>query len=229
MDADRFATLPRALADMPSRRTALRLMAGALLGRLLLGAEPSAAKKQRGKGKRKKRKRGGQPSPPLGPVPVPVLTYQCPGPNEDEFIPEFPDNTRVAQSFTAAQSGSLHQIQFEIDHFAGSTGDYVVDLLDFSAEGVPTNTVLATATIPNASVPEGTAVLLTATFSGPRLTAGTEYAAALSRPGATDFQLRIRVGGSDCTGRACSQRPTGINPFGALSDVDLVVSVSVLV
>ena len=107
MDADRFATLPRALADMPSRRTALRLVAGSLSGGLLtLGALSGEAKKQRGKGKRKKRKRGGQPSPPLGPVPVPVLTYQCPGPNEDELIPDFPDNTRIAQSFTAAQSGS---------------------------------------------------------------------------------------------------------------------------
>jgi hypothetical protein len=66
----------------------------------------------------------------------------------------------------------LYQIQFEITKRAGTTGDFVVELLAV-AGGVPTNTVLAAVTIPDASVPNGDSTL-TATFSGPPLVAGTE-------------------------------------------------------
>jgi hypothetical protein len=132
---------------------------------------------------------------------APVLTYQCSGPREDEVVrisgPD--DQQRIAQSFTAAQSGSLYQIQFEITKRAGTTGDFVVELLAVAGR-VPTNTVLAAVTIPDASVPNGDSTL-TATFSGPPLVAGTEYATALRRLGGDEYEIGLRHG-NDCAGAA---------------------------
>lgn len=77
----------------------------------------------------------------------------------------------------------MYQIQFEVGKLAGSTGDYVVELLAVDADGRPTNTVLASATLPNDEVPSDDLTNVTATFSGPPLVAGTQYAAAISRAG----------------------------------------------
>ena len=160
-------------------------------------------------------------SPP--PTPVSVSTYQCPGPVEAITSGS---NGRFAQTFTAAQSGSLQQIQFEIQKGIDSTGDYLVELLDFDADG-PTNTVLAQATISGASVADGNTTL-TATFSGPPLTAGTEYAAAFSRLGGSQLVARTRTG-NDCTGSALIQFPKGSGAFTAVGDgIDIVSTVIVL-
>src|SRR5688572_7694846 len=50
MDADRFESLLRSLTTSPSRRGALRLLAGSALGSLLLG-DPLAAEAKKGGGK----------------------------------------------------------------------------------------------------------------------------------------------------------------------------------
>jgi len=58
MDVDRFETLQRSLADSPSRRQALTLMGGSLLGVMLTqGVSPTDAKKRKRKGKNKKSNR----------------------------------------------------------------------------------------------------------------------------------------------------------------------------
>jgi len=76
MDVDRFETLLRSLAA-PSRRRALGIVGGSLLGSLLTsGPLPIGAKKGKGKGRKKKRR--GQ-SPPL-PPPSPPSPPPPPGP-----------------------------------------------------------------------------------------------------------------------------------------------------
>src|SRR5262249_1767455 len=117
----------------------------------------------------------------------------------------FGGEVRFAQTFTAERSGSLRQIQFSVNKRPGSTGDYVVQLLKVVG-GKPSNSpidVLATVTVPDAQVATSTDAALTATFSGPALVAGTDYAAAFSRPGAgsSDASLNTLLdGGGTCGG-----------------------------
>jgi len=56
VDADRFESVLRFLTETPSRRAALRLLAGSVLGgAFTVGVRPARAKKGKGKKKRKKR------------------------------------------------------------------------------------------------------------------------------------------------------------------------------
>ena len=240
MEATRFDTLARTLGNGASRRVVI----GGVLAALGLEVVSAAKKKKcppckkRKQGTCRNKKPNGTACPggtcqsgrcvAAAPPSVPVLTYQCLGPREDTLVIGGA-SSRIAQSFTAAQSGSLHQIQIEVTKKPGTTGDYVVQLLDFGADGKPTNTVLATATIPDASVPDGDSTL-TATFSGPPLVTGTEYAAAISRPGGSELQVGDRIG-NDCAGTAFDQNPIGTGSFEELfaGSRDLITSVMVLV
>jgi hypothetical protein len=244
VDADRFETLLRFLSASPSRRSAVRLLAGLILGSpLALGPAGSGAhdksskcKKREGEAKKKCLKKTRkhnvqhrQPGAPPPRSPVAVPTYQCPGPRENNASGT--RTARLAQSFTAGVSGSLHQIQIGVHQDAGTTGDYVVELLDLDVDGKPTNTVLAIATVPNATVPVDLFSTVTASFAGPPLVAGIEYAVAISRPEETRtpaFYCHSRSP-DDCAGSGFRQDPsTGSSQFVAL-DQDLVVSVIVLV
>jgi hypothetical protein len=240
MDAGRFALLLRSLSASPSRRSAVRLLVGLVLGSpLALGRAGIDAhdaskkcKKKSGKAKKKCRKKAkkhaaAHASEPPPRVPVAVPTYQCPGPRTNNTA-GFTATSRLAQSFTAGMSGPLHQIQIGVNKTSGTMGDYVVELLDLDVDGKPTNTVLATATIPNPGVPVG-ASMITASFAGPPLVAGVEYAVALSRPEGTslpNFFWQSR-NPDVCAGSGFSQ-DTGTSPF-IPADVDLVVFVIVLV
>jgi len=64
--------------------------------------------------------------------------------------------------------------------------------------------VLATITVPDAQVATSSDATVTAMFSGPALVAGTEYAAALSRPGVAQGEVTVntlKVGGGACGGK----------------------------
>jgi hypothetical protein len=229
MVANHFDTVLRSLSQTPSRRNTLRLLGGSALGGLLmLGMGRTEAKKSgRGKGQNKKGKKvtlchNGQTiivsrsagkghkkhGDTVGPCQVApsesLQTYQCSGPKNS--LVSFNGDVRFAQTFTAERSGSLRQIQFNVDKKPGTTGDYVVQLLRVIA-GKPSHSpvdVLATVTIPNAAVTVGSEATVTASFAGPALLAGTEYAAAFSRPGAALGEATvntINVGGSSCGGK----------------------------
>src|SRR5215217_7495117 len=133
-----------------------------------------------------------------------LLTYQCSGPKNSLVVGD--GSIRFAQTFTAERNGSLRQIQFSVNKKPGTTGDYVVQLLRVIA-GKPSHSpvdVLATVTVPDAAVAASGEATLTATFTGPALVAGTEYAAAFSRPGAALGEAAVNtisVGGSACGGK----------------------------
>lgn len=105
-----------------------------------------------------------------------------------------------AQVFRTTRGGRLSRVQIHIDKPNGSAGDYVVQVLRVDNSDTPLHAplnILAATAVADADVPVGES-LLTANFSGPRLEAQTDYAAAVGRVG---IQVRIgTVPGTTCGG-----------------------------
>ena len=113
----------------------------------------------------------------------------CPGPPNSAVTPDA--NDRRAQTFTAQRTGSLTRAEVEVSEPAATTGDWVVQIAPVDIGGSPTNTVLATETIADATVPTGNAYL-TAVFSPPAAVwAGFQYALVVTRP--APFGIRDRI------------------------------------
>jgi hypothetical protein len=159
-----------------------------------------------------------------------VQDASCPPPREAVFGPFQGDagNARLAQTFTVQNSGRLTSGQFDLFKSSGSTGDYVMQILELDASGTPTNTVLASTTIPNSTVPSDFSVI-TGEFTDPiPVTAGQEYALVLTRPGSTQLAAGERFG--DCpgsfffstsqTGPFAVDDPDGDLVFATFVDVD---------
>ncbi len=254
MDQTSFNAVTRTANTLPSRRNALRLLAGSTFGGLLtLGIRDALAKKGgNGNGKGKKRKkikicRQGQTitvsksalkghknhGDTVGPCTSPpppggVLTYQCPGPKTDSLSSD--GANRFAQTFIAERSGALRQIQFSIEKKPNTTGNYLVQLLKVvggKPSHLPTD-VLAALTVPDAAVATSSDATLTANFAGPALVAGNEYAAAFSRPGTGPGGVGAnnRKGdGSACDGKWFNADGAGV--FNEAAAQDILVSVLV--
>jgi RTX calcium-binding nonapeptide repeat (4 copies) len=128
----------------------------------------------------------------------PVLDANCPEPS-DAFL-TLQANERRAQTFTAQNTGSLIRGEFLVNKSTGS-GDFVMQVVA-APSGTPTDPVLASATIADASVPAtGTTnpVRIAGTFGTPAsVVAGQGYALVISRPGATAF---VHERGDFCPGR----------------------------
>jgi hypothetical protein len=137
----------------------------------------------------------------LGPTHAPaqsVVAAGCPGPFEN-YILVGNGNFRLAQTFTPEIGGNLTTAQLEVVKPAASAGDWVIQVNAVDGSGAPANTVLATTTVPNASVPDGQSTLQ-ATFANPAtVTAGVEYALVMSRPGGAQHRWNAREG-NDCPG-----------------------------
>jgi hypothetical protein len=218
MDGTRFEAWLRGLTTACSRRSALIGLLGGAFG-VVRFAETEA---KRGKKKRKK-KRGGTVPPPPPPDP-PELVYECPGPRGGEHLR--PASTRVAQTFVPGSSGPLRRIVFPVVKVPDSLGDYVVQLLAVDGSGVPSHLpqgVLAQAIVPNGAVAGGQSVTVTADFDGPPLVAGTQYAAAISRPGPNNYAAHYRTD-SGCSG-SVFQADQGKAFIAAIGELDILVSV----
>jgi len=121
----------------------------------------------------------------------------CPGPPNALSVFNSA-NERRAQPFTAQHTGSLVQGQAAVNK-PGSSGDWQLQVLATDASGVPTNTVLASATISDAAVPLGDSTLA-GTFSPPAsVSAGQQYAIAVTRP--AQWYLQRRADDPSCPGR----------------------------
>ena len=153
-----------------------------------------------------------------------TLDANCPGPRELTYSSPGPE--RFAQTFTAQTSGALTSAEIEITK-SGGTGDYVVGIHEVNA-GVPTNTVLATATRANATVPDGPQLLAVEFAPPPVLTTGQTYALVITRPASGTVQLGARSGGDDCPG-VLYHSPTPTGSFSPLAPVgDMVFNTYVL-
>ena len=88
-----------------------------------------------------------------------------------------------AQTFTPLASGQLVSAQFAIIKNTGSIGDYILRLTTVNGSGVPTDTVLTAAVVPNGAVADGDS-LVTFTFANPfPVVTTTIYALVLARQG----------------------------------------------
>jgi hypothetical protein len=82
---------------------------------------------------------------------------------------------------------------------SGTPGNYRLDINEVDGTGVPTNTVLASTTIPDASVPAGPSTI-TGSFSNPApVSGGQQYALVVTRPGASALQVGARTS-DNCPG-----------------------------
>jgi hypothetical protein len=152
-----------------------------------------------------------------------VPDASCAGPPES-----FQTNsgvTRHAQSFTAQNTGTLASAQLEVFK-SGTAGDWIVDILDTNM-GVPINGVLATATVPDTTVPD-MGSLINANFATPaNLIAGHIYALEFSRPASTQTGVGERDG-DDCPGQLFSAvAPPDTFSAAGHTGADLVFSVTV--
>jgi RTX calcium-binding nonapeptide repeat (4 copies) len=97
----------------------------------------------------------------------------------------------LAQPFSSQLSGNLTRAELELRDLSGS-GDWIVQIRSaqpsgtFPGELEPTAVVLASATLPDASVPEGDS-LQSVVFANPAaVVTGGSYAMSITRPAATD-------------------------------------------
>jgi hypothetical protein len=100
-------------------------------------------------------------------------------------------STRLAETFTALQTGGVTRAQFSIYKQSGSTGDYALDVRTLDGSGLPTENVLASTAISDGSVPNGQSII-SGMFSAPAsIVAGQRYALAVSRPGGSQIAIEV--------------------------------------
>jgi hypothetical protein len=129
----------------------------------------------------------------------------CPGPADAPTITRSGDQ-REAQVFTPTRSGALTRVTVEITNPGPSlldpSNDFLVQLLLTDKNGAPAADVLAQASVPNASVPVGSATLDVTFSPAPDVVGGHPYAVLIGRPGTfTSFQPHTRSG-DQCGGAA---------------------------
>jgi hypothetical protein len=136
---------------------------------------------------------GAGPAPAQG-----LLDANCPGPPNVQFTN--PGDHRVAQTFTAQRTGAVVRGEVEVNKSGVPGGDWVVRIAATDGSGIPTNTVLASTTIADATVPGGNS-RLAGVFAPPAsVVGGQQYALLLTRPGALHWTVRGRVG-NPCPGK----------------------------
>jgi hypothetical protein len=208
MDGTRNETLARSLSVAGSRRETVKAVAAASLGlglegtlvglfSLTLGRDEAVARKGKRKRKKKKKAKGSG-----GGAPSPVTRADAACLEQSNTHVEAADgNERFAQTFTPLTSGFLVAARMTIVKDAGTTGDYLLHVATVDGAGRPTNTVLATTSIPNAAVPNGSSAP-TFDFATPLAVAtGATYALILTRPGSSQLTSRATAG-STCAGAA---------------------------
>lgn len=148
----------------------------------------------------------------------------CPGPREFSFASMQGGNARFAQTFTSGFTGAITTAQVEITK-QGTPGDYQLHINEADGAGTPTNTVLASTTIPDSSVAAGDG-LITGTFADPaHVVAGAQYAIIVTRPGSSGLRVGTRDG-DDCPGRLFHSG-SQVAAFGPLDPYDLIFAVFV--
>jgi hypothetical protein len=124
-----------------------------------------------------------------GPAPAQgLLDANCPGPPNTSVDPDPGD--RDVQTFTAQRTGSLVRGETEISKLGGAA-DWVMQIVTTDGSGTPTNNVLASTTIANASVPDGDSRIVGLFAPPASVLAGQQLGLLLTRPGES-YTLRDR-------------------------------------
>jgi hypothetical protein len=112
---------------------------------------------------------------------------------------------RYAQSFTPSVAGKLSQVVVKVRKFEGTTGGYILQIVNMvggKPDPNPAN-ALATVKIGNRKVRAGLERTLTFNFAKDRaakVLPGTEYAFIITRPGSTNLTV-FKVNGNPCPGQ----------------------------
>jgi hypothetical protein len=149
-----------------------------------------------------------------------LLDANCPGPPDASTDPE--PTERDVQTFTAQRTGSLVRGELEISKTDGAA-DWVMQIVTTDGSGTPTNNVLASTTIANASVPEGESTIAGLFASPASVVAGQQLGLLISRPGES-YTLRDRFE-SPCPGQEFFSISGG--PFMSDANFDFVFAVFV--
>jgi hypothetical protein len=157
-----------------SRHQALKLAAAAAVGTFgLLGSQERAHARRR--------KRVSKAA---------VLGVDVPGPSNGTS--GFAASQRVAQTFTNPRSGLLTAVQVEMGPTGEDAGDYVVRIHQVDSSLVPTNTVLGSTKILDASIPfDANSPVLIGGLSVP-VVANQVYALVIARPESSGFFVTHR-------------------------------------
>jgi hypothetical protein len=129
---------------------------------------------------------------------------------------------RDVQTFTAQRTGSLVRGETEISK-PGGAADWVMQIVTTDGSGTPTNNVLASTTIANASVPDGDSRIVGLFASPASVVAGQQLGLLIARPG-DSYTLRDRSD-DPCPGQEFFSASGG--PFMAEPIFDFVFAVFV--
>ena len=158
---------------------------------------------------------GAGPAPAQG-----LLDANCPGPPNTAVDPDPGD--RDVQTFTAQRTGSLLRGETEISKLGGAA-DWVMQIVTTDGSGTPTNNVLASTTIANASVPDGDSRIAGLFASPASVVAGQQFGLLIARPGES-YTLRDRSD-NPCPGQEFFSASSG--PFMAEPIFDFVFAIFV--
>ena len=147
-----------------------------------------------------------------------ALAASC-QPTENIFNGATGDNL-FAQPFTSQLSGDLTRAELRLRNLSG-TGDWIFQIrtaqpsISIPGDLEPTPTVLASATVPDASVPDGTDSTESVVFPNPAaVVAGGSYALSVTRPTATDpnsLAVSSHTPSTECPQRTYSSNNGGMN------------------
>lgn len=215
MNPSHRAALRRSLSALASRRGILGGLTGGLIAAVPLDREDGALAKKNGKKKRKKKRKNKKQDRP-----VTRADATCPGP-PDGVGGQVSGDSRLAQTFTALRTGRLVRAEIPIVKFAGSLADYILQLANVDAFGVPSNEVLAVTSIANVDVPDGESTIALTFANAAVVEEGTQYALVLTRPGSDNLIWQNRFGDL-CPGRTFVS-PNTTDPFAPVSaDADFL-------
>ncbi len=147
-----------------------------------------------------------------------TLAASC-QPTENIFNGATGDNL-FAQPFTSQLSGDLTRAELRLRNLSG-TGDWIFQIrtaqpsISIPGDLEPTPTVLASATVPDASVSDGTDSTESVVFPNPAaVVAGGSYALSVTRPTATDpnsLAVSSHTPSTECPQRTYSSNNGGMN------------------
>jgi hypothetical protein len=133
-------------------------------------------------------------------------------------------NSRFAQTFTAQRTGTLTTVQLAVASNGSFAMDWIVQILPASV-GVPDpSATLSSNTIDDATIPTTGPTFGAVTAHptpAPAVTAGQEYAVAVTHPGGDSVGVRT-VPGDPCAGDLFFTGPAP-NPFGPEGSTDEMV------
>jgi hypothetical protein len=129
---------------------------------------------------------------------APTVVAGCPPPSDTES--SIAIDYRVAQVFTSGLTGALVRGEIEVQK-PSSGGDWTMEIYATDGAGNPTNALLASTTIGDASVPTGVQTRLVGLFAEPaQVQAGQQYAISLRRSGPNFWEIELHTD-DPCSGR----------------------------